>query len=96
MKEQKSPYICHILVCTNCRDKDKKSCSQGASEEIMKSIKLEVKDRGWKDRVRLLSSNCMGICTEGPNVMLHPQNVWFSKVTVNDVDAIMDRVKMVL
>ena len=93
MNEQNAPYRCHIFVCTNCRDKSEKSCSKEKSEEIKKRLKKEIKDRHWKGLVRLSATSCMGICDEGPNVMIHPQNVWFSRVTVGDVDTILERVK---
>jgi len=92
MNEQKSPYKCHLFVCTNCRDKNEKSCGKEKSEEIKKILKKEVKSRGWKGLVRVSSTSCMGICDEGPNVLLHPQDIWFSRVEADDVVDILERV----
>lgn len=92
MDEQKAPYQCHIFVCTNCRDKDEQSCGKEKSEEIKKILKKEVKVRGWKGLVRVSSTSCMGICDYGPNVLLHPQNIWFSRVTLDNVQDILERV----
>jgi len=93
MKVKKSPYTCQVLVCTKCRDKKNKSYSQGDIEEIKKRLKKGVKKNGWKGQVRLSSTGCMGICGDGPNVMLYPQDIWFSRVTIDDIDTILDRVK---
>lgn len=49
----------------------------------------EVEKRGWKGRVRVSHSGCMGLCAKGPNVMLYPQGLWFSAVTLQDADAIL-------
>ena len=38
----------------------------------------------------------MGLCVYGPNVMIYPHGVWFSAVTLNDVDAIINEIERLL
>ncbi len=96
MKEVQSPFACHIFVCTNCYNEGGKSCSSGNSEKIKKILKEEVRSRGWKERVRVSESGCMGLCTAGPNVLLHPQNIWFNDVGKDDIEAILARTKTII
>jgi (2Fe-2S) ferredoxin len=62
------------------------------SPEIRDHLKEEVEKRGWKPRVRVSQSGCLGLCAKGPNVMLYPQGVCFSGVTLADADEILDKV----
>ena len=93
MKSQSTPYLCHILICTNCRMDDRKSCAEGDSHKIRKELKKGVEKRGWKGRVRVSQSGCLGVCDEGPNVIIYPQEIWFSKVSLTDLDDILTKVE---
>lgn len=96
MKEVQSPYACHIFICTNCHNDESKSCSQGDSIKIKKILKEKVKSRGWKGRVRVSETGCMGLCEAGPNVLLHPKNIWFRNVGEDDIEMILSRAKTIL
>jgi len=86
---RKTPYLCHVLVCTNDRKGMRKSCADGNSIEIRAMLKKQIADRGWKPDVRLSQSGCLGLCAKGPNVILYPQKIWFSQVTAEEVPSIM-------
>jgi (2Fe-2S) ferredoxin len=92
MNQANSPYLCHIFVCINDRHGERQSCADGMSAEIKDYLKEQVDKRGWKPRVRVSHSGCMGLCAKGPNVMLYPQGVWFGAVTLADADRILDKV----
>lgn len=85
-----SPYTCHVFVCTNDRHGERKSCADGNSAQVRAALKQIVADRGWKGAVRVSQCGCMGLCNEGPNVMIYPQRAWFSAVSPWDVEAIVD------
>jgi len=87
-----SPYAAHILVCVNDRQGASKACGDGLGMSIKDLLKSGVEARGWKGRVRVSHTGCMGLCARGPNVMIHPQGVWFSGVGSADVTAILDEV----
>ena len=90
---QEAPYACQIFVCTNDRHGKKKSCADGDSSAIRSLLKAQIKDRGWKGRVRVSQSGCMGLCMKGPNVILYPENLWFSGVTEADIPEILAKVE---
>lgn len=92
MESQSSPYRCHLFVCLNDRHGERKSCADGNSPEIRERLRAGVERRGWKGRVRVSQSGCLGLCERGPNVMIYPQGIWFSAVTPDDAEAILDRV----
>ncbi|MEW6602425.1 MAG: (2Fe-2S) ferredoxin domain-containing protein [Nitrospirota bacterium] len=92
----KSPFICHVFVCTFDREGKKKSCADNNSPEIRKALKDEVSKRGWKDRVRVSQSGCLGACDHGPVVIIYPQDIWFSEVSADDVGLILSKVEEIL
>lgn len=93
---RQTPYLCHILICTNDRQGTRKSCADGQSVEIRSLIKQGVTDRGWKPGVRVSQSGCLGVCDQGPNVMIYPQCEWFSGMTKEDVPHLLDRIASIL
>lgn len=96
MKDQISPYFCHILVCVNDRQSERISCGPANSGAIKQVLKLQVKKR-WPDaRIRVSQTGCLGVCEEGPNVMIYPQKIWFSHVTPGDVEGILDRIDQIV
>lgn len=46
--------------------------------------------RGWTGKVRVSTTGCLGLCTQGPNVLLQPPGIWFSSVTETDLENILD------
>jgi len=59
---------------------------------IKDGLKAAASERGWKGRVRISHSGCMGLCANGPNVMIEPDHVWRSGVTPGDIPAILDEI----
>ena len=96
MEENLSPYVCHMFVCTNDRNGERKSCADGNSTDIRKILKKEVNARGWKGKVRVSKCGCLGLCAEGPNVMLYPQKIWFSEVVESDAPDILSEIESIL
>ena len=97
MADQKeSPFVCHVFVCTNDRLGKKKSCADGNSSAVRKALKQAVSDKGWKGKVRVSQSGCLGLCAKGPNVMIYPQKIWFSDVSTDDSDFIISKIESLL
>ena len=91
-----SPYLCHVFVCTNDRGGKRKSCADGNSPEVRAALKQAVADKGWKPKVRVSQSGCMGLCAKGANVILYPQKVWFSDVYLEDVEKIISEIEKIM
>ena len=94
--EQQTPFVCHIFVCTNDRGGTRRSCADGESPLVRAALKREIHDRGWKGKVRVSQSGCLGLCKQGPNVLLYPQKIWFAAVNPDDVPQIVAKVVDIL
>jgi (2Fe-2S) ferredoxin len=96
MNRQPTPYLCHIFVCTNVRENnpDKPGCGSFGSNALKDKIKAMISERGWKGKVRVSTTGCMGLCATGPNILLHPQGIHFSGVTEADLPTILDTIEL--
>ena len=90
--KNESPYLAHIFVCTNDRGGERKSCADNNSALVKAQLKEAVNNKGWKGKVRVSTAGCMGLCAEGPNVMIYPQKIWFSAVSPGAIDEIIEAV----
>lgn len=92
MKSRATPYKSHLFICTKSRDGERKSCGDVVPPELKSVLKDAVTARGWKGLVRVSESSCFGVCAAGPNIMIYPQQIWLSKVSIDDVPEILDLV----
>lgn len=96
MERQSSPYVCHVFICTNDRHGARKSCADGEAVALRDDLKKQVEQRGWKPRVRVSQSGCLGLCEKGPNVMIYPQGIWFGGATRADAGRILETIGSLL
>ena len=88
MTRQSTPYLAHVFVCVNDRHGERKSCGDGGSPLIKDELKRYISDMGWKGKVRVSTSGCMGLCGNGPNLMIYPQEIFFSEVAPDELEMI--------
>jgi (2Fe-2S) ferredoxin len=94
--QNESPYTVHLFVCTNDRAGERKSCADDHGLLIKAAIKKAVDEKGWKGKVRVSASGCLGLCSTGPNVMIYPQKIWFSGVSPDDVESIVSAIERII
>ena len=94
MNKQQTPYLCHIFICANVRENNPENpgCGAKGGNALKDKLKAAVNARGWKGRVRVSTSGCLGLCAQGPNVLLHPQGIHFSAVSEADLPAILETI----
>ena len=90
MEKQDLPFQKILFVCVNNRENGELACSARGSKAIQEHLKQIAKDRGLKGKVRVSQSGCMDLCAKGPNVMVFPDNVWYSGVTESDIPKIVE------
>ena len=77
----------YLFVCENSRDDG--ACCMPHGERIRESLKKTVKERGLASQIRVSRSGCLDLCAEGPNVLLMPDNKWFSRVLPEDLEEVL-------
>lgn len=72
-----------LLVCGDT------GCRAANSMPIIDSLKAEIKNAGLEDTVSVSLTGCFGFCAQGPIVKVHPDNVFYVKVSADDAKEIV-------
>ena len=91
MKKDKIPYTKQIFVCTNDRHGEKPSCGDHQGEAIFTELRRMAKERGIHPKVRVAQAKCLGQCSTGTNIMIYPDEIWYSHVELEDIPDIVQR-----
>ncbi len=77
-------YLYDIMVCggTGCR-----SCK---SKKVQEALEQAIAERGLSDKMKVHGVGCFGLCVNGPIVLVYPQDALYEKVSVDDVNEIID------
>ena len=94
--QNESPYLAHVFVCTNDRGGARKSCADHNSPLIKAKLKDTINEKGWKGKIRVSTSGCLGLCANGPNVMIYPQKIWFSEVFPDGLGVIVSTIERIM
>jgi (2Fe-2S) ferredoxin len=78
-KPQMEPYSRHVIVCTG------NFCSPDRRGRQLYSQLAELLQREdllfGPDRVKRGETPCLGVCMEGPIVVVYPEGIWYCRVT---------------
>ncbi len=91
MELSKSAFQKYIFVCENAREGE--SCCMPEGQKIREALKDLVKSEGLSKKIRVSRTGCLDVCTDGPNVLLMPDNIWFKRVAVGDIKNLLEAVK---
>lgn len=90
MLEHALPYKKFIFVCVNQRPPGERVCCANAGGLVLYArLKNMIKDRGLQGRIRVTKSGCLDRCEDGPNIMVFPDNVWYSHVAEADLEPLV-------
>lgn len=81
----------HILVCNSFRvaGDAQGACNKKGAAGLLQYITEEANDRGLD--VAVSTTGCLNVCSEGPVIVIHPNNLWYGKVeTEAAIDDILD------
>ena len=82
----------HLFVCGNQRPpgSSRPCCDPEGKAELRSAFKERLSALGLKHKVRANQSGCLDQCEHGPNVVVYPDAVWYGRVTLADVDEIIE------
>jgi len=85
------PFRFHLFVCTQQKPEGVPSCAANGSLAVLSALDEEIQARGLGNEVQRTTSGCMGLCEEGPVMVVYPAGVWYRRVQPADVNEIVAR-----
>jgi (2Fe-2S) ferredoxin len=52
--------------------------------------KERIKALGLDEKIRINSAGCLGRCSEGPVLVVYPEETWYTYVDIEDIEDIID------
>ena len=94
MTTKKIPYEKTVFVCANTREGGKVACANPGrgGDIICEKLKTYVKEAGLGGRVRVARSGCLNLCSQGPNLFIYPDGIWYSGVTEADLPELIKKI----
>jgi 3-hydroxy-5-methyl-1-naphthoate 3-O-methyltransferase len=83
------PFRFHLFVCTQQKPEGVPSCPSGGSLAVLGALDREIQTRGLNRDVQLTTCGCMGLCDEGPVMVVYPTGTWYRRVQPSDVSEIV-------
>ena len=79
-----------ILVCNSYRVAGDAQgyCNKNGATDFIPYIMEECADRGLD--VAVTSTACLNVCSQGPVMVIQPQNLWYGEITEERIDEILD------
>lgn len=82
----------HIFVCSSSRinGHQRGFCERKDSVRLIQNLMREVQEQDLSSEVIITNTGCLGICTQGPIVIVYPDAVWYGSVTPDDAAEIIE------
>ena len=83
------PFRFHLFVCTQQKPEGVSSCPASGSYAVLNGLDREIQARGLGRDVQVTACGCMGLCDEGPVMVVYPEGVWYRRVQPSDIPEIV-------
>jgi NADH-quinone oxidoreductase subunit F len=77
-------YRSHVLVCTD------PVCLAKGAHEIQERLQHELVTQGLDEEVQILDTSRIGGCAHGPELMVYPDQIHYSGLTIDDVPLLVN------
>ena len=83
------PFRYHVFVCEQRKPDDAPCCSARGSQSVIEALRREVGARDLAGMVAITPCGSLGLCENGPNMVVYPEGAWYSHVSASDVPEIV-------
>lgn len=82
----------HVFFCTNQREDGEKCCGASGGQAMRDYAKKKLKtlNMNGAGKCRINSAGCMDRCSEGPLLVVYPEEVWYTFIDEQDIDEIIE------
>lgn len=75
----------HVLVCKGG------DCSKKGGQQTKRALKNGLRAEGMNGSVRVDSVQCLGLCKQGPNVIVYPEGSWYLGLKERDAPEVVEK-----
>ena len=80
----------HVFVCIANRPPTAgASCGASGSPSIIEKLQFALMEHALTSKVKVNGTTCLGPCESGVNLVIYPEGVFYSRVTPEDIDEIV-------
>lgn len=85
-------YQYHVFFCTNLREDGRACCQRFDAKALRDYAKKRAKELGIAGQggTRINTAGCLDRCSEGPVMVVYPEETWYSYVDKEDIDEILE------
>jgi len=83
------PFHHHLFVCTQEKPEGVPSCPHSGSWQLLPALEREVAAQGLDNEVQLSTCGCLGLCDDGPVLIVYPEAVYYHKLQLADAAEIV-------
>lgn len=83
------PFRYHVFICDQKKPEGIPSCCAHGSQKVIDALRRELGARGLADDIQVTTCGSLGLCENGPNMVVYPEGVWYSHLTPEDVREIV-------
>ncbi|UCE67466.1 MAG: methyltransferase domain-containing protein [Candidatus Zixiibacteriota bacterium] len=83
------PFKYHVYVCNQQKPEGVPGCAAHGSEKVIDCLRKEIMKNGLGDTVQITTCGSIGLCERGPNMVVYPEGIWYSGLTVENVSEIV-------
>ena len=84
------PFRFHMFVCTQQKPEGVTSCPASGSFAVLDALDRKIQASELRHDVQITTCGCMGLCDEGPVMVVYPAGIWYRRVKQSDVSEIFD------
>jgi NADH-quinone oxidoreductase subunit F len=77
-------YRSHVLVCAD------PECQAKGAHQIEEALQKEIAAQGLSEEVQVLETSRIGGCAHGPEIMVYPDQVHYSGLTLDDIPYLVE------
>ncbi len=82
-KPEIEAYRYHAVLCCGTK------CEPDGSRELVNYMKSRLLDQGMSD-IRVNRAGCLGVCVQGPIMVVYPGGIWYCNLNQENVDRIIE------
>ncbi len=77
-------YRANLLMCAGT------GCVASGTPKVRAALQAELEKQGLADEVKIVLTGCNGFCAEGPVMLVYPEEIFYQKLTVEEIPKLVD------